>query len=68
MRADGGRLQLGVVIDPHTEEGQGRGLLIAVKNGSRLLPGARIAPEACRCDAVWSQIPLFTSLCACFPC
>ncbi|KAK9787997.1 hypothetical protein WJX73_010236 [Symbiochloris irregularis] len=49
MRADGGRLQLGVVIDPHTEEaGKGRGLLIAVKNGSRLLPGAQIAPEECR--------------------
>lgn len=50
MRADGGRLQLGVVIDPHTEEGSGRGMLIATKNGSRLLPGARIEPESCRCS------------------
>lgn len=46
MRADGGRLQLGVVISIDTSDGCS--LLIAVKNGSRLLPGAQIPPQECR--------------------
>ena len=50
MRADGGRLQMAVVIDIDDEDA--RSLLIAVKNGSRLLPGARIPPESCRCVRV----------------
>ena len=48
MRSDAGKLQLGVVLGSKREA---RELQVAVKTGSRLLPGARVSAQDCRCAA-----------------
>lgn len=57
MRSDGGRLQLGAIISMDSDVDQ-HSLLIAVQNGSRLLPGARIPDESCRCPSVACDLAL----------
>ena len=45
MRSDGGKLRLGVVLG---SEREARELHVAIKNGSRLLPGAQVSAQECR--------------------
>ena len=45
MRSDGGKLRLGVVLGI---ERDARELHVAIKTGSRLLPGAQVSAQECR--------------------
>ena len=46
MRSDGGKLRLGVVLG---SEREARELSVAIATGSRLLPGAQVSAQDCRC-------------------